>query len=56
VEEGYEITLGALEGRLPEPEDEAPLTSGRREKRKLTIEDDEDEEENGAEAAKRPKV
>lgn len=56
VEEGYEITLGALEGRLPEPEDVAPSTSGRREKRKLTIEDDEDEDENGTEAAKRPKV
>lgn len=57
VEEGYEITLKALEGRLPDAQDGAPeAPSGRREKRKLTIEDEEDEEENGAEAAKRPKV
>lgn len=58
VEEGYEITLSALEGRLPEVDvvTEASTSRGGRGKRKLTIEDDEDEEENGAEAAKRPKV
>ncbi|KAJ5324937.1 hypothetical protein N7476_003537 [Penicillium atrosanguineum] len=57
VEEGYEITLEALEGRLPEPEDEAPLTLSRRDKRKLTVEDDEDEEEEEeASSSKRPKV
>ncbi|KAJ5112643.1 hypothetical protein N7532_000688 [Penicillium argentinense] len=57
VEEGYEITLKNLEGRLPDPADEGSAApSGRREKRKLAVSDDEDEEENGAEAAKRPKV
>ncbi|KAJ5914253.1 hypothetical protein N7504_003136 [Penicillium tannophilum] len=57
VEEGYEITLDALEGRLSElaGEDAAP-TSSRRQKRKLAVEDDDDEEENGTELAKRPKV
>jgi histone acetyltransferase 1 len=57
VEEGYEITLEALEGRLPEPQDEKTEASGSgRGKRKLAVSDDEDEEENGVEAAKRPKV
>lgn len=56
VEEGYEITLGALEGRLPEPEDEATLTLSRRDKRKLVVEDDEEEDEAEASASKRPKV
>ncbi|KAJ5569542.1 uncharacterized protein N7459_008972 [Penicillium hispanicum] len=57
VEDGYEITLQALEGRLPDSQDEAgPAPQSRREKRKLAIEDDEDEEENGTELAKRPKV
>lgn len=59
VEEGYELTLTALEGRLPDSDvaEEAPASrGGRREKRKLTVEDEEDEEEDGAEAAKRPKV
>lgn len=59
VEEGYELTLTALEGRLPDPdvaEEASASRGGRREKRKLTVEDEEDEEENGAEAAKRPKV
>lgn len=58
VEEGYEITLSALEGRLPdadEAEEASASLGGRREKRKLTIEDEEDEEENEAVAAKRPK-
>lgn len=69
VEEGYEITLDALEGRLPEDESEeeaeandqaskAPTGSrDRRVKRKLTVmEDDDDEEEDGTELAKRPRV
>lgn len=59
VEEGYEITLSALEGRLPDAEvAEEPSASrgGRREKRKLTVEDEEDEEENSTVAAKRPKA
>lgn len=62
VEEGYEITLDALEGRLPSPEEESgAASSGRREKRKLTVEDEEDEDEeaeesNGTPLAKRPKV
>ncbi|KAJ6125673.1 hypothetical protein N7523_003293 [Penicillium sp. IBT 18751x] len=56
VEEGYEITLEALEGRLPGPENEAPFNLSRRDKRKLTVEDDEDEEEDEASASKRPKV
>jgi histone acetyltransferase 1 len=56
VEEGYEITLGALEGRLPEPKDEATLTLSRRDKRKLVVEEDEDEDEAEASALKRPKV
>jgi hypothetical protein len=69
VEEGYEITLDALEGRLPEDEsDEAAEANDqatkaptgnrdRRVKRKLTVmEDDDDEEEDGTELAKRPKV
>ncbi|KAJ5702962.1 Acyl-CoA N-acyltransferase [Penicillium malachiteum] len=60
VEEGYEITLEALEGRLPEAQDEntASGSSGRREKRKLTLDDDDDEDEadNRTELAKRPKV
>lgn len=56
VEEGYEITLEALKGRMPEVPEKAPAgSSGRREKRKLTIEDDEDEEKE-AELVKRPKV
>lgn len=69
VEEGYEITLDALEGRLPEDESneeadaneqasKAPTGSrDRRVKRKLTVmEDDDDEEEDGTELAKRPRV
>ncbi|KAJ6155375.1 hypothetical protein N7470_005941 [Penicillium chermesinum] len=61
VEEGYEITLDALEGRLPEAEDDSgTASSGRREKRKLTVEDeddeDEEEESTGTPLAKRPKV
>jgi histone acetyltransferase 1 len=57
VEEGYEIRLKAVEGRLPGAADEAvPVTMTSRKKRKLTVEDDEDEDENGSEAAKRPKV
>lgn len=58
VEEGYEITLQAVEGRLPggAADQEAPAPTGSRNKRKLAIEDDEDEDENGSEAAKRPKV
>lgn len=57
VEEGYEITLKALEGRLPDAAEEAAASSsGRREKRKLTIEDGEDEEEHPSESSKRPKV
>lgn len=57
VEEGYEITLKAVEGRLPGAADEeAPAGLVSRKKRKLAIEDDEDEDENGSEAAKRPKV
>jgi histone acetyltransferase 1 len=57
VEEGYEITLKAVEGRLPGATDEeAPAGLVSRNKRKLAIEDDEDEDENGSEAAKRPKV
>lgn len=59
VEEGYELTLTALEGRLPDSdaaEEASASRGGRREKRKLIVEDEEDEEENGAEAAKRPKV
>ncbi|KAJ5805223.1 hypothetical protein N7474_011110 [Penicillium riverlandense] len=59
VEEGYDVTLQALEGRLPDVQDEPPVAvSGSRDgrvKRKLTISDDEDEE-NGTEFAKRPKV
>lgn len=55
VEEGYEIRLTAVAGRLPGAADGAAMTS--RNKRKLTVEDDdEDEDENGSEAAKRPKV
>ncbi|KAF3393866.1 Histone acetyltransferase type B catalytic subunit, partial [Penicillium rolfsii] len=57
VEEGYEITLKAVEGRLPGAADgEAPAPLASRNKRKLAIEDDEDEDENGSEAGKRPKV
>ena len=57
VEEGYEITLEALEGRLPDPQDEiAEAPSGGRGKRKLAVSDDEDEDDNNAEASKRPKV
>lgn len=60
VEEGYEITLSALEGRLSDADvAEEPSASGggRREKRKFTVEDEEDdEEENGTVAAKRPKA
>ncbi|KAJ5599168.1 Acyl-CoA N-acyltransferase [Penicillium hetheringtonii] len=58
VEEGYEITLSALEGRLPDAEEETTeASSSGRGKRKLAVSDDEDEEEdNGAEAAKRPKI
>lgn len=69
VEEGYEITLDALEGRLPEDESDeeaeandqvgkAPTGSrDRRVKRKLTVmEDDDDEEEEETELAKRPRV
>lgn len=69
VEEGYEITLDALEGRLPDNESDeeaeandqaskAPTGSrDRRVKRKLTVmEDDEEEEEDGTELAKRPRV
>jgi histone acetyltransferase 1 len=74
VEEGYEITLDALEARMSEGgagEDEegsegewedlrevgAPAGSrDKRVKRKLTVMDDEDEEEDGAGLAKRPKV
>ncbi|OQD62066.1 hypothetical protein PENPOL_c014G05676 [Penicillium polonicum] len=69
VEEGYEITLDALEGRLPEDESDeeaeandqaskAPTGSrDRRVKRKLTVmEDDDEEEEEGTELAKRPRV
>jgi histone acetyltransferase 1 len=57
VEEGYEITLKAVEGRLPGGGDEeAPAALVSRNKRKLAIEDDEDDDENGSEAAKRPKV
>ncbi|KAJ5604519.1 hypothetical protein N7510_009673 [Penicillium lagena] len=59
VEEGYEVTLQALEGRLPDVQDEPPVVASEsrngRVKRKLTISDDEDEE-NGTELAKRPKV
>jgi histone acetyltransferase 1 len=59
VEEGYELTLDALEGRLPDAEsDEAEAPTGSRDKRvkrKLTVEDD-DDEEDGTEMAKRPKV
>ncbi|KAJ5666741.1 hypothetical protein N7462_011150 [Penicillium macrosclerotiorum] len=56
VEEGYEITLKALEGRLPDAKDEASAApGGPRNKRKLTIESDE-EEDHETEAAKRPKV
>jgi histone acetyltransferase 1 len=67
VEEGYEITLDALEGRLPDGESDeeaeandeaAKVPTGSRDKRvkrKLTVEDDEDEED-GTEMAKRPKV
>lgn len=62
VEEGYEITLDALEGRLPDPEEESSTTSSsRREKRKLTVADEDDEDDEVEEAsstplAKRPKV
>lgn len=60
VEEGYEFMLKALEGRLPDVQDEPPaVASGSRDqrvKRKLTVLDDEDEEETGAEPAKRAKV
>ncbi|KAJ6135575.1 hypothetical protein N7512_000735 [Penicillium capsulatum] len=56
VEEGYEITLGALKDRLPDVSEETPAeSSGRRDKRKLVVED-EDDEENEAELVKRPKV
>jgi len=59
VEEGYDVTLKALEGRLPDVQDEVPAVGsgsrGGRVKRKLTISDDE-HEENGTEPAKRPKV
>ncbi|KAJ5081934.1 hypothetical protein NUU61_010198 [Penicillium alfredii] len=60
VEEGYEITLEALEGRLPDVQDQVPAApSGSRDKRakrKLTVVDDEDEEEGQEEPAKRTKV
>lgn len=62
VEEGYELTLDALEGRLPEGEsdgesDEKEVPTGSRDKRvkrKLTVEDD--DEEDDTELAKRPKI
>lgn len=58
VEDGYEFTLKALDGRLPDVQDEPPAAaSGSRDqrvKRKLTVMDEEDEEE--IEPAKRPKV
>ena len=57
VEDGYEITLEALEGRSPDSQDDVSVApSGRREKRKLIVEEDEEEEEDGTELAKRPKV
>ncbi|KAJ5565623.1 hypothetical protein N7535_007261 [Penicillium sp. DV-2018c] len=69
VEEGYEIRLEALEGRLPEVETDeeaeenaneqaskSPTGSrDQRVKRKLTVMDDDDEEDE-SEAAKRPKI
>lgn len=62
VEEGYEITLDGLEGRIPGLEGEAkPSGSGRREKRKLAVLDEDDEwedveEDERTELAKRPKI
>lgn len=69
VEEGYEITLEALQGRLPEVETDEDAKANdlaskdptgsrdQRVKRKLTVMDDDDEEEaDTVESAKRPKV
>lgn len=68
VEEGYEMTLEAFEGRLPGSDGEEgeeyaePSGSVRREKRKLAVVEDEDdewedvEEDNRTELAKRPKI
>ena len=56
VEDGYEITLEAVKGRLSDSLDQpSAAPSSRREKRKLTVDDDEDEGESQTELTKRPK-